>query len=96
MASADIVLALRATVTSSAIGRELKRIKQGSNRMELQYENLFAEDEIEKVKDEVASMLLGDVSLKSERAAYAKLLEGVRYGFSQMLRGVSKEDILQT
>jgi len=89
MASADIVLALRVTVTSSAISRELKRINHGSNRMEINYGNLFAEAEIEKVQAEVEA-IRRDKNYKSDRAAYANLLEQVRFKFSEMLRSTNR------
>ena len=84
-----MVLALRVTVTSSAIGRELKRIKHGSNRMEINYGNLFADAECEKVQAEVEA-IRRDKNLKSDRAAYANLLEQVRFKFSEMLRNANR------
>ena len=89
MASADIVLALRVTVTSSAISRELRRIRHGSNRMEINYGNLFADGEVGKIQAEV-EVIRRDKNLKSDRAAYANLLEQVRFKFSEMLRNSNK------
>lgn len=80
----NLALGLRATVSSSQLQREIRRLKLQSNRSAIDYGRLWSPDGMEQIKQRVESMISGRIT---ERVAYRTVLLSVLDTYRAMLRG---------
>lgn len=80
----NLALGLRATVSSSQLQREIRRLKLQSNRTAIDYGRLWSPDGIDQIKERVESMVGGRIT---ERVAYRTVLLSVLETYRAMLRG---------
>tara|TARA_R100001463_G_scaffold115919_1_gene171152 strand:+ start:2497 stop:2775 length:279 start_codon:yes stop_codon:yes gene_type:complete len=82
----DIVLALRANVTSSKIDRTIRRVSNQSNNAQLKIDALFVPDHIDAVKQAIVDTQTQSHRKLSERAAYEKILKEVLLAYRSMMK----------